>query len=129
MNEWAWPFPDSPVAPRPRCVHAIASALRGQQMPAGDDAPPPAALESGRGPPGADLRARSQDRRMPESPEVQALVEFLDERIEGRVIAALDIGEFRIVKTRDDRPPASLVGARITGIRRFGKHVGFETTA
>ena len=65
---------------------------------------------------------------MPESPEVQALVEFLDERIEGRVIAALDIGEFRIVKTRD-RPPASLIGARIAGIRRFGKHVGFETTA
>ena len=64
---------------------------------------------------------------MPESPEVQALVEFLGERVHDRVIAELDIAEFRIVKTRD-RPPASLVGARVTGMRRFGKHVGFETT-
>ncbi|MBO0979287.1 DNA-formamidopyrimidine glycosylase family protein [Microbacterium sp. SD291] len=65
---------------------------------------------------------------MPESPEVQALVEFLDERIEGRLIAELDIAEFRVVKTRD-RPPASLVGARIARMRRFGKHLGFDTTA
>ncbi|WP_164233404.1 Fpg/Nei family DNA glycosylase [Microbacterium hydrocarbonoxydans] len=65
---------------------------------------------------------------MPESPEVQALVEFLDERVQGRVIAGVDIAEFRVVKTRD-RPPESVVGARITGMRRFGKHVGFETTA
>ncbi|WP_341975412.1 Fpg/Nei family DNA glycosylase [Microbacterium sp. LTA6] len=65
---------------------------------------------------------------MPESPEVQALVEFLDERIQDHVIAGLDVAEFRIVKTRD-RPPASVVGARIRGMRRFGKHVGFDTTA
>lgn len=65
---------------------------------------------------------------MPESPEVQALVEFLEERIIGRVIAAVDIAEFRVVKTRA-RPPESLVGATIGGLRRFGKHVGFETTA
>lgn len=65
---------------------------------------------------------------MPESPEVQALAEFLDEQIEGRVIGGLDIAEFRIVKTRD-RPPGSLVGARITGLRRFGKHVGIDTTS
>ncbi|WP_243224740.1 DNA-formamidopyrimidine glycosylase family protein [Microbacterium sp. CIAB417] len=65
---------------------------------------------------------------MPESPEVQALVEFLDERIVGRAIAALDIAEFRIVKTRD-RPLDTLVGATITGMRRFGKHVGIETSA
>ena len=65
---------------------------------------------------------------MPESPEVQALVEFLDERIRGRAIADLDVGEFRIVKTRD-RPPASLVGARIRRLERFGKHVGFDTDA
>ena len=65
---------------------------------------------------------------MPESPEVQALVEFLVERVEGHVIKELDVAEFRIVKTRD-RPPASVVGARIIAMRRFGKHVGFETTA
>lgn len=65
---------------------------------------------------------------MPESPEVQALVEFLDERVEGRAMAELDVVEFRVIKTRA-RPPETLVGARITGLRRFGKHVGFETTA
>ncbi|MEV7620205.1 DNA-formamidopyrimidine glycosylase family protein [Microbacterium sp. NPDC089321] len=65
---------------------------------------------------------------MPESPEVQALVEFLEERVIGRVIAAVDIAEFRVVKTRA-RPPESLVGATIGGLGRFGKHVGFETTA
>ena len=64
---------------------------------------------------------------MPESPEVQALVEFLDERIRGRVIAAVEIDEFRVVKTRD-RPPGSLVGSRIDGLTRFGKHVGFDTS-
>jgi len=65
---------------------------------------------------------------MPESPEVQALVEFLDERIRDRAIAELDVGEFRIIKTRD-RPPSSLIGARIRRLERFGKHVGFETEA
>lgn len=65
---------------------------------------------------------------MPESPEVQALAEFLDERVAGRVVASIDIAEFRIVKTRD-RPPASLVDARVTGMRRFGKHIGMDTTA
>ncbi|MBS1907496.1 MAG: Fpg/Nei family DNA glycosylase [Actinobacteria bacterium] len=65
---------------------------------------------------------------MPESPEVQALVEFLDERIRGRAIADLDVGEFRIIKTRN-RPPASLTGARIQRLERFGKHVGFDTEA
>ncbi|WP_223586755.1 DNA-formamidopyrimidine glycosylase family protein [Microbacterium sp. OVT16B] len=65
---------------------------------------------------------------MPESPEVQALVEFLDERVRDRVIAEIDIGEFRIVKTRE-RPPASLIGARISGLRRFGKHLGIDTSA
>ena len=64
---------------------------------------------------------------MPESPEVQALVEFLDERVRGRVIADVDVDEYRIVKTRE-RPPRALAGARIERMRRFGKYVGFETT-
>ncbi|MGX1793887.1 DNA-formamidopyrimidine glycosylase family protein [Microbacterium sp. NPDC055312] len=64
---------------------------------------------------------------MPESPEVQVLVEFLDERVIGHSIASVDVAEFRVVKTRA-RPPASLIGSRIEGIARFGKHVGVETT-
>lgn len=54
------------------------------------------------------------------------LVEFLDERTHDLVIAEVDIAEFRIIKTRD-RPPSSLIGARIDGVRRFGKHLGVET--
>ncbi|GAA4491024.1 Fpg/Nei family DNA glycosylase [Microbacterium panaciterrae] len=65
---------------------------------------------------------------MPESPEVQALVEFLDERVRGRVIAELDVDEYRIVKTRG-RPPGALAGGRIDSMQRFGKYIGFRTTA
>lgn len=65
---------------------------------------------------------------MPESPEVQALVEFVDGRVIGRSITEVDVAEFRVVKTRD-RPPASLVGATINRVQRFGKHIGFQTTA
>ena len=59
---------------------------------------------------------------MPESPEVEALAEWLDARVTGSRVRAVDVIEFRTVKTRA-RPPATLAGARITGVRRFGKHV------
>ncbi|MET0297803.1 MAG: DNA-formamidopyrimidine glycosylase family protein, partial [Microbacterium sp.] len=59
---------------------------------------------------------------MPESPEVQALVDFLGEHAVGRRIADVDVLEFRTVKTRA-RPPSGLVGEEITGASRFGKHV------
>ncbi|MDQ4213970.1 DNA-formamidopyrimidine glycosylase family protein [Microbacterium sp. ASV81] len=65
---------------------------------------------------------------MPESPEVQALVEFLDERVSGRVIAGVDGVDPRIVKTRG-RPLTGLTGARMTAVRRYGKYVGFDTGA
>jgi len=59
---------------------------------------------------------------MPESPEVQSLVDFLGERAAGRSIVTIDLLEFRTVKTRT-RPPSSLVGATIATAHRFGKHV------
>lgn len=59
---------------------------------------------------------------MPESPEVQVLAEFLEERLTGRAIRAVDVIEFRTVKTRS-RPPESLVGATVTGAGRRGKHL------
>ncbi|GAA2463451.1 DNA-formamidopyrimidine glycosylase family protein [Agromyces soli] len=64
---------------------------------------------------------------MPESPEVQALVEELGERTVGRVVREFDVLEFRVVKTRP-RPPADLVGARVAAVARRGKHVdlGFD---
>ncbi|GAA5028815.1 DNA-formamidopyrimidine glycosylase family protein [Microbacterium fluvii] len=65
---------------------------------------------------------------MPESPEVQALAEFLDERLTSRRITRVEVDEFRAIKTRD-RPPASLEGATVTGVRRFGKHLSVSTDA
>ncbi len=59
---------------------------------------------------------------MPESPEVQALAETLDERLTGRALVAVDLIEFRALKTRA-RPLAELVGARVTGASRIGKHL------
>ncbi|WP_350349459.1 DNA-formamidopyrimidine glycosylase family protein [Agromyces sp. G08B096] len=57
---------------------------------------------------------------MPESPEVQALAEELDERLRGRTITGVDVLEFRAAKTRS-RPPSSLEGERIAGVTRHGK--------
>jgi len=65
---------------------------------------------------------------MPESPEVQALVEFLDERMSGRALARIEDVDPRALKTRE-RPPAELVGARIVAVRRYGKHLALETGA
>jgi formamidopyrimidine-DNA glycosylase len=59
---------------------------------------------------------------MPESPEVQALVEQLAEHSIGRAITGVDVLEFRSVKTRA-RQPAELIDARISGVARHGKHV------
>ena len=63
-----------------------------------------------------------QDGPVPESPEVQALVETLDQRLVGRVLRVVDLTEFRALKTRA-RPLTGLVCARVTGVRRLGKHV------
>ncbi|MDY0911116.1 DNA-formamidopyrimidine glycosylase family protein [Microbacterium sp. CFBP9034] len=59
---------------------------------------------------------------MPESPEVQALAEFLGEHAAGHAIREVDVLEFRSVKTRA-APPATLVGHAVTGADRHGKHV------
>lgn len=57
---------------------------------------------------------------MPESPEVQGLADELDARLAGRTIAAADVVEFRVTKTRA-RPIESLVGERVAGVARHGK--------
>lgn len=63
---------------------------------------------------------------MPESPEVDALAGFLRSEVTGRTIRALELEEFRVLKTRD-RPPAELAGRVVTGVRRFGKHISLDT--
>ncbi|MDQ0574326.1 DNA-formamidopyrimidine glycosylase family protein [Agromyces albus] len=59
---------------------------------------------------------------MPESPEVDALVDELGAQLAGRAITDVDVLEFRVAKTRA-RPPSSLVGERVTGALRHGKLV------
>ena len=62
---------------------------------------------------------------MPESPEVQVLVEFLDQQTAGRTLDDVDVLEFRAIKTRT-APPTGLVGRTLTGAGRHGKHVALS---
>ena len=62
---------------------------------------------------------------MPESPEVQALVEELGSKLTGRAVEEVDVVEFRVTKTRA-RPLTTLVGERVTGAARHGKLVDLE---
>ncbi len=65
---------------------------------------------------------------MPESPEVQSLVEFLDDRLKGLRLEEIDLVEFRALKTTS-RPPTELVGSRVVDVLRYGKHVDLHLDA
>ncbi|MRX42150.1 DNA-formamidopyrimidine glycosylase family protein [Agromyces kandeliae] len=62
---------------------------------------------------------------MPESPEVQALVDELESTLRGRTVAAVDVVEFRVSKTRS-RPLTTLVGERVLGVTRHGKLLAID---
>lgn len=62
---------------------------------------------------------------MPELPEVQGLVDFLDERISGQVVEALELVSFTVLKTFDP-PPQALAGAPIDGVTRRGKFIDID---
>ncbi|KLN34972.1 DNA lyase [Cellulosimicrobium funkei] len=57
---------------------------------------------------------------MPELPEVEALVRFLDDRATGRTVVAADVAQIAALKTFDP-PVGALVGRVVTGARRHGK--------
>lgn len=59
---------------------------------------------------------------MPEMPEVQGLVDFLDGRIGGLRIAKASVAQIAALKTFDP-PIDALVGAEVTGVARHGKFV------
>lgn len=63
---------------------------------------------------------------MPELPEVEALVRFLDERTSGRVVAAVEIGAISALKTFAP-PPSALGGTTVTGATRHGKWIDLCT--
>ncbi len=62
---------------------------------------------------------------MPELPEVQALVDFLRERTDGRAIVGIELGSISVLKTYDPAP-ASLHGLPINNVRRHGKFIDIE---
>lgn len=65
---------------------------------------------------------------MPEMPEVQGLVDFLDGRASGRVISKVTVANIAALKTYDP-PIDALVGGRIVAAHRRGKFVDLATDA
>src|SRR5207248_11477870 len=63
--------------------------------------------------------------RMPELPEVQALVEFLTERAVGQVVARVDVASIHVLKTFDP-PPTALGGLTVTAAARHGKFLDLD---
>ena len=64
---------------------------------------------------------------MPELPEVQALVDFLTERVVGRVIARVDVATINVLKTYDP-VVSSLQGLEVTGAARHGKFIDLDVS-
>ena len=62
---------------------------------------------------------------MPELPEVQALVDFLADRMTGRVLTDVELGSIAVLKTFDP-PPDALVGRPVDGVARHGKFVDVD---
>ncbi len=62
---------------------------------------------------------------MPELPEVNALVEYLDREMTGAVVAGVELGSFSVLKTFE---PAveSLAGLTVTGVTRHGKFIDID---
>lgn len=65
---------------------------------------------------------------MPEMPEVQGLVDFLDGRVTGLEISRATVAAIAALKTYDP-PIDALRGASITGARRHGKFINIATDA
>lgn len=62
---------------------------------------------------------------MPELPEVQALVDFLTERIVDDAITAVELGSFSVLKTYAPAPQA-FDGLVVSGVGRHGKFVDID---
>ena len=61
---------------------------------------------------------------MPELPEVETIRAFLDERVRGKAITAVEIGLSRLIKnTTADRFAAALTGQTLEGVERRGKYL------
>lgn len=64
---------------------------------------------------------------MPELPEVNALVEFLDKEIALSVVAAVELASFSVLKTFDP-PVEALQGLEVVGVTRHGKFIDIDVS-
>ncbi|WP_456697895.1 Fpg/Nei family DNA glycosylase [Aeromicrobium sp. P5_D10] len=64
---------------------------------------------------------------MPELPEVNALVEFLDREVSGTVVAAVELASFSVLKTFDP-PVAALQGLEVSTVTRHGKFIDIDVS-
>ncbi|MCW2831625.1 MAG: endonuclease [Aeromicrobium sp.] len=64
---------------------------------------------------------------MPELPEVNALVEYLDEQMTGTVVAAVELASFAVLKTYDP-PVQALQGLEVSGVSRHGKFIDIDVS-
>ena len=62
---------------------------------------------------------------MPELPEVEALAAFLRERLIGRAVDRVDLGNISVLKTYDP-PPTALAGLTVTAVDRHGKFIDID---
>lgn len=62
---------------------------------------------------------------MPELPEVQALVDFLDVKLPGLAVAAVELGSVAVLKTYDP-PPQALAGSIVDSVSRHGKFLDVD---
>jgi formamidopyrimidine-DNA glycosylase len=62
---------------------------------------------------------------MPELPEVQALTDFLTDRLDGLAVTGVELGSISVLKTFNP-PPQALIGAPVTGVARHGKFIDID---
>ena len=65
--------------------------------------------------------------RVPELPEVEALVHDLSRRLDGRAIVRVDIAAFSCLKTYDP-PITALAGGMVDGVSRHGKFLDLDVS-
>jgi formamidopyrimidine-DNA glycosylase len=64
---------------------------------------------------------------VPELPEVEALVDDLSRRLDGRAIVRVDIAAFSCLKTYDP-PITALAGGMVDGVTRHGKFLDIDVS-
>lgn len=62
---------------------------------------------------------------MPEMPEVEALVHWLQARLEGAVVAEIEPASFAVLKTYDP-PVSAFAGLTVSGVARHGKFIDID---